>query len=94
MIYYSPALLMQGAWFEILHVFVTGLMGVLLLSAAVQGWFIGLLGWKQKVVLFVAGIAMIHGSWVSDLIGIAAAALMFTWQRRTAPPRMIVNVDE
>lgn len=82
MIYFSPELLMQGNWFDILHVVVTALLGVALLAASVQGWFLGDLTAFQRLIVFVAGAAMIHGGWTSDAIGVVAAGLTVLIQRR------------
>ncbi|MDT8429343.1 MAG: TRAP transporter fused permease subunit [Pseudomonadales bacterium] len=38
---FNPALLLQGAWSEILVVFLTALLGVALVSAALQGYLLG-----------------------------------------------------
>lgn len=94
MIYFSPALMMQGAWLDILHVFATALLGVFLLSAAVQGWFVGVLPVPYRVALFIAGIAMIHGSWVSDFIGLGAAGLMFAIQHRAKNRGVLTHAKE
>ncbi|WP_417599603.1 TRAP transporter permease [Pararhodobacter oceanensis] len=93
MIYYSPALLMQGEWQEILQVFATALVGVALLSMAVQAWLSGPLSLGQRVVLFAAGIAMIHGSWATDLIGVSVAVFIFAWQRRAINSKVSVDAS-
>jgi TRAP-type uncharacterized transport system fused permease subunit len=82
MFFYSHALLMQGEWYEILHVFVTAALGIYLLSAAVQGWFFGLLGVAPRIVLLVAALAMIQGGWISDVIGLGVGAAIFLYQKR------------
>jgi TRAP transporter 4TM/12TM fusion protein len=62
---YNPALIMQGSWGEIVVVVGTALIGVALISAALQGYLIGagtlgndFLGWVAKILLFVGGLMM------------------------------------
>lgn len=91
MFFYSSALLMEGHWTEIVHVFVTATIGIYLLSAAVQGWFFGLAGWAIRALLFVAALAMIKGGWTTDVIGFATAGLLFLYQRKVVLPRTLAR---
>jgi len=81
MFFYSSALLMQGAWYEVLHVFVTASFGIFLLASAVQGWFLGPLNVVLRLLLLAGALAMIAGGWTSDAIGIGVAAVTFLVQR-------------
>ncbi len=84
MFFYNGALLMDGSWPEILRAGVTAVAGVFLLSSGVQGWFLGArAGWPGRLALIVAALFMIEGGLVSDLIGIATAALAFALQKMT-----------
>ncbi|MGO1535138.1 MAG: TRAP transporter large permease subunit, partial [Halomonas sp.] len=81
MFFYNPALLMEGSWFEILRVAITAGVGIYLLAAAVQAWFLnGRVNWIQRVLLLVAALAMIAGGLMTDLIGLGLGALVFLWQ--------------
>ncbi|PMR74793.1 TRAP transporter permease, partial [Billgrantia endophytica] len=71
MFFYSPALLMEGTWMQILRVVVTAGMGIYLLAAAVQGWFLnGAANLVQRVLLLAAALSMIAGGWMTDLVGL------------------------
>ncbi len=83
MFFYSSPMLMQGEWYEILHVAATALLGIFLLASAVQAWLFGLLGPALRVVLLVAAVAMIQGGWISDIIGLAVGGLVFAVQKYT-----------
>lgn len=91
MFFYSHELLMQGAWHEILHVFITAGLGIYLLAAGVQGWFFGLLGVVPRIVLLVAALAMIQGGWISDIIGLGVGAAIFVYQKRPVSPETLVR---
>ncbi len=82
MFFYNSALLMDGTWPEIIRAALTATAGVYLLSAAVQGWFLGArVVWWLRIALGTAALAMIEGGIVSDMIGIGAAAAVWTLQR-------------
>ena len=81
MFFYSQALLMQGEWHEVLHVFLTACLGIYLLASAVQGWFFGVIPMALRAFLLAAGVAMIAGGWMSDAIGLGAAAIAWVAQR-------------
>ncbi len=86
MFFYSPAMLLEGSWIDIIHIAVSAVVGVYLLSCAVQGWFFtGHAGAAMRVVLLAAGLFMIAGGWTTDAIGLGLATLMWGYQRRAAP---------
>ncbi|MGR3793333.1 TRAP transporter permease [Vannielia sp. SX4] len=84
MFFFSPAMLLQGSWFEIGHIAATAVVGVYLLSCAVQGWFVGRAGAAVRVALAIGGLSMIAGGWLTDGIGLGVAALAFFWQKHAA----------
>lgn len=62
---YNPALIMQGSWGEIAVVVATALLGVAMISAALQGYLVGagtigndVLGWIAKAALLIGGLMM------------------------------------
>ncbi|MEM6973221.1 MAG: TRAP transporter fused permease subunit [Pseudomonadota bacterium] len=82
MFFYNGALLMDGAWFDILRAGVTAVIGVFLLSAATQGWFMG--SRPQILIrlgLIAAALCMIEGGWLSDLAGIVVAGGSYALHR-------------
>ncbi len=91
MFFTSPALLMQGTWFEILHVVATAGLGIYLLSSTVQGWFFGQLSVVLRVVLMLAALGMIEGSWFTDAIGLGAAVLVWVLQKKFVTPTTIAR---
>jgi TRAP transporter 4TM/12TM fusion protein len=83
MFFYSHALLMQGEWIDVTHVFVTAMIGIYLLSSAVQGYFFGHLSHPLRAVLLIAALAMIQGGWLSDILGLGVGLLIFAVQKRS-----------
>ncbi|MCT4331828.1 TRAP transporter permease [Paracoccus sp. YLB-12] len=81
MFFSSHELLMQGEWIDILHVFVSAMLGMFLLSASVIGYYFGRLNIVLRAVLLAAALAMVDGGWLTDAIGLAVAAGLFVLQR-------------
>ena len=83
---YNSALLMDGTWFEVIRAGTTAVVGVFLLSAGVQGWFMGARSsWIVRLILLIAALFMIEGGGITDLIGIALAAGAYFVQKVIRP---------
>ena len=91
MFFFSPAMLLQGKWFEIAHIAVTAVVGVYLLSCAVQGWFVGRAGVAVRVALAVGGLSMIVGGWVTDAIGLGIAGVLYALQKHLISPATVAK---
>lgn len=77
MFVFEPALLVQGGNVgTIIYSICTALIGVFILSTGVAGYFLGNLNIIQRLVMVLGGGFLVHGSWVTDLIGVGAFGLM------------------
>ncbi len=86
MFFYNSALLMEGSTLEVLRAAVTATLGVFLLSAGVQGWFMGRRSaWFIRPVVLAAALFMIEGGLMSDLIGVSVAVGVYAVQRLLRP---------
>ncbi len=86
MFFYSSALLLQGPWVTIALALTTALVGVYLLSSAVQGWLVGTeLAWYLRVGLLCAALLLIKGGLMTDVIGIGLAAGVYFVQKTFRP---------
>lgn len=86
MFFASPAMLMQGDWFDIAHVFISAAFGIFLLSASVQAWYFGRLNLVFRLILGAAALSMIAGGWLTDAIGLGAAIAVWALQRKLVTP--------
>ena len=59
MFFYSDAQLMQGSWVDTIHVTLSALLGIYLLSAGIIGGFFGRIGAVARVALIAAALAML-----------------------------------
>ena len=86
MFFYNSAILMDGTWPEVIRAGVTATIGVFLLSAGVQGWFLGgRTAWFLRLGLLLAALCMIEGGLITDLLGIGVELGVFLIQRFVHP---------
>lgn len=85
MFFYSPGLLMEAGWLEIIRNAITAIIGVYFLSGAVQGYLMGPLGPIWRVLLLGAALCMISGDWRTDVIGVLLGAGLWLKSRRETP---------
>jgi TRAP transporter 4TM/12TM fusion protein len=71
MFVYGPPLILEGNPSDILFALITGLLGTMTLSAAIQGWFWGDLSYPKRGYLLGMSLLLIKPGWQSDLIGLA-----------------------
>jgi hypothetical protein len=57
------------------------------MASAVQGWMFGRLNPVLRVVALAGALGMIMGGWMSDLIGLAVAGLVFVIQKGLLTPK-------
>jgi TRAP transporter 4TM/12TM fusion protein len=82
MVFYNPALLLDGSTLEIVRAAVTAVAGIFLLSAGVQGWLLGgRAPWPSQVALIAAALFLIEGALLTDAAGMAVAGAALAWQR-------------
>lgn len=91
MFFSSHELLMQGEALEIIHATVSALLGMFLLSAGVIGYFFGPVAMVLRIVLIGAAMSMISVGWITDLVGLSVALILFLWQRKTVTPASLAK---
>ncbi|MFT6533343.1 MAG: TRAP transporter 4TM/12TM fusion protein [Limimaricola cinnabarinus] len=81
MFFFSDALLMQGGWLDTIHVTISALFGIYLLSSGIIGWFFGRIGWMARALLICGALGMLDAGLVTDLIGLSIGGGLFLFQR-------------
>ncbi|MFN7086876.1 MAG: TRAP transporter permease [Burkholderiales bacterium] len=81
MFFFSPVLLMQGSWPDIIQATVSASIGVWFLAGSTEGWFGGKLAMPLRVVLFIAALSLLHPGGASDLVGLGLGLPIYLWQR-------------
>ncbi len=92
MFVYGPALLLVGNPQDILLALITGLIGTMTLSAAVQGWFLGDLSYLKRGYLMLMSLLLIKPGWQSDLLGLGLLTIIIIIQlkKRKVPSNEIL----
>jgi TRAP transporter 4TM/12TM fusion protein len=86
---YQPALLGRGDIGQILIALTTGLIGVVAISAAIQGWLLARAGCLARTVLLAAGFGLFWPSLSSNAVGLLLlAAVALTQLRDRAAPHV------
>jgi TRAP-type uncharacterized transport system fused permease subunit len=78
---FNPALLFSGSWDEILRAFVTGSIGVVALAASMEGYFLRVTHWIERLLLFAAALLLIDPNAVTDVIGLAVLGVVLLSQK-------------
>ncbi len=93
MFFFSPVLLMQGSWPEIVQAGVTASIGVAFLAAGTEGWAKGALALPLRAVMVAAALLCIHPGTITDAVGIVLGVAVYAYQilrrrgGRVAPSR-------
>jgi TRAP transporter 4TM/12TM fusion protein len=82
---YNPALLFSGPWLDILRAVATGMVGVVALAAALEGYFLRTATWFERLLFLAAAFLLIDPGAVTDLIGLAVLGVVIAIQKLWAP---------
>lgn len=81
---FEPALLLgEAAYSKSILPSITAAIGVISLSAGLQGWLLSWASNIQRVLLTATGLFMISPDYITDLIGIALLVIVLAWQAAT-----------
>jgi TRAP-type uncharacterized transport system fused permease subunit len=78
MFIYGPTLLLRGDFYSVIWAAITAIVGVTILAAGVERWFMGrAASWIQTVLLLTAALLLIKPGLVTDLIGFGLVGIVF-----------------
>lgn len=80
MFVYGPAMVLEGSPMEITLAVITGILGTMSLAAAVQGWLLRRARTTERILLFIAALALIKPGWATDVAGIGLLSIVFVMQ--------------
>lgn len=91
-VHLSAALLLQGEWPLLVQACITSIIGVLVLSGGLQGYFIARARMWERLVLLASGLLLIDTGGFTDIIGICLTVficlLQLNRRRRNIAPAM------
>ncbi|GAB3683288.1 TRAP transporter permease [Salinisphaera aquimarina] len=75
----NPALILQGAWSDIIPSAITAVVAVWMVAAALEGYLyrVGAINVVMRLIVLVAGAALIYPEGRSDIAGFAIIALIY-----------------
>ncbi len=80
MLVYNKELMLIGDPFLIVRALVTAIIGTLSLATAMQGWLLMRARYWERLLLFIAGLALIKPDVLTDIIGISIFAVLMMTQ--------------
>jgi TRAP transporter 4TM/12TM fusion protein len=78
---YSPALVFEGTWGQILLALVTGSIGVVALAASLEGYFLRVATWLERAFFLAAAILLIDPHLMTDVVGLACLLVALGLQK-------------
>ena len=94
---FNEAYLFQGPWQQIAEAVVAGIVGVILISAGLVGYFRAPLSMPVRVVVIAGGLAtvfLVGQHWAFGAAGVVLLLLLFGLQRTAAVPARLENPVE
>jgi TRAP-type uncharacterized transport system fused permease subunit len=83
MFVYNNALILKGELRDILPSAITAFIGVYALACGIQGYMLRPTRIHERILLFVAALALIKPGWMSDLVGLAILVGLLFLQKPT-----------
>jgi TRAP transporter 4TM/12TM fusion protein len=78
---YNRGLVLEGSLSEIILAIVAAALGMVALSAGIEGFFLKRIAWIQRVLLLASGILIFFPSWWPRLLGGLIFIVIFAWLR-------------
>jgi TRAP transporter 4TM/12TM fusion protein len=87
----SPQLVLVDVanWFQLLRIILGAIVGMLSISAAVQGWFKSKLNIVERLALVIGGLMFMDSAILHDMIGLGIIAPIFIFE--TLKQKRIIN---
>jgi TRAP transporter 4TM/12TM fusion protein len=73
---FSDALFFRGSLFDIATVFITAVLGTIIMSMGFQGWMMWRLNFVERILVIVSGAMLFAPFLVASLIGLCIAAVL------------------
>ena len=79
---FNPQMLMlNAAWYEVLQIALTSLLGMVGIGMAVEKYWTSRLNVLQQLMALAGGLMLIEPNWMTDLGGIVLIAVVIAWQQ-------------
>jgi len=79
---FNPQMLMlNAAWYDVLRIAATSLLGMVGIGMCVEKFFLTRLNVLQQLIALAGGLMLIDPGWMTDVAGIILIALVIAWQK-------------
>ena len=77
----NPAMLFVNttAW-EVVLICITSIIGICAVSASLEGYFVKLMSWPERIICIIGGLMLIYPGLVTDIVGISVVAVIVVYQ--------------
>lgn len=90
----NPAMLfIDTTAIEVIQICITSLVGILGVSAALEGYFIHHMTWYQRILSLIGGLMLIYPGLISDTIGLGLVIIMAVMQFVTVKKKAAPDVQ-
>ena len=77
---YSPRLLFQDSFIEIVVAYVSGIIGVMTLSMIITGYIISKINLSPRIILFFCAFNLLEPTYIGNILGIIILISIIYWQ--------------
>lgn len=82
MFIYGPELLLKGSFFDIFVAVLTSIIGIYVMSVALEGYMKNKVRPLSRVLLLISGLLLLNVAWITDLAGVVLATLVTVFELR------------
>ena len=91
---YSPEmLLIDAAWYDVVLIVITALIGIFAVSAGMEGYMFAKCPWWQRIMLLGGGLLCIIPGIMTDLAGVVLLAIVIVLQKITEKKNLTPPAD-
>lgn len=80
MLVFTPELILEGSALGIIKCILTASVGIVCLSAAMEGWLLHSMRWYERCICLAAALLLIDGGGITDIAGLILAVVILTRQ--------------
>jgi TRAP-type uncharacterized transport system fused permease subunit len=76
----GQGILLKGSWDSIAISSITAMVGIVALAGGAQGWFLKKTNLVERLMLIVAGLALVYPHTLADAVGIVLILIVIAMQ--------------
>ncbi len=73
-------LFIDATAFEVILIIITSMIGIIAISAGMEGYFKTKMSWYERILILVGGLCMIVPGAATDIVGLVLVVICYVWQ--------------